>query len=96
MVYLYYCQACENGNHGNCELGHPAPPGHFGGSKCRCPCSGDPLWNSPERIHKELQDLVQKIIDHQKASEQVNLVVNYPPKNVTQTVSIERPEKRKD
>ena len=63
MVYLYYCGACEDGRHKECELGHPAPPGVFGGSKCRCPCSGDPLWNDPERtlnqLHKEKIKLIE-------------------------------------
>ena len=45
MVYLYYCSACENGQHKYCEIGHSAPPGVCGGSKCRCQCNGDPLWN---------------------------------------------------
>jgi hypothetical protein len=82
MVYLYLCHACENGNHGACELGHPAPPGVFGGDLCRCPCRGQADWNTPERIDRELRELVQKIMDHQRASEQVNLEVNCPPKKI--------------
>lgn len=36
MVYLFLCQACEKGDHKNCSKGHPAPPGVYGGSKCKC------------------------------------------------------------
>lgn len=36
MVFLYLCSACERGDHANCEKGNPAPPGVYGGSKCKC------------------------------------------------------------
>ena len=26
MVCIYLCQACQGGNHGACEIGHPSPP----------------------------------------------------------------------
>ena len=71
MVYLYLCKACEDGDHGKCDLCHPAPKGNFGGRLCRCPCHGNPRWNTPEFIEEELQNLVDKMIDHQKASEEV-------------------------
>lgn len=71
MVYLYLCRACEKGNHGACELGHPAPKGHYGGSLCRCGCRGQADWNTPERIEKDLRKLVESIMDHQKASEEI-------------------------
>lgn len=96
MVYLYLCKACEKGDHGNCELGYPAPKGHYGGSKCRCQCGGNPRWNTPEYIEEELKKLIQSIMDHQKASEEAMrkspLQVNCPPKSVTQKVHLKKPE----
>jgi hypothetical protein len=71
MVYLYLCKACEEGRHGACEIGHPCPPGQYGGDKCRCPCGGQADWNTPERIEKDLRKLVESIMDHQKASEEI-------------------------
>jgi len=62
MVYLYYCQACEEGKHKKCELITPMQKGCIsGGRKCKCPCSGDPLYDSPERIHKECMSLLKHI-----------------------------------
>jgi len=75
MVYLYYCQACEDGRHKDCELGHPAPPGVYGGSKCRCACSGRPLWNDPDRIHAELMEKLRQLERFEVKSQEVNLIV---------------------
>jgi len=75
MVYLYYCGACEDGRHKDCELGHPAPPGVYGGSKCRCPCSGDPLWNDPGRIQAQIRRQLKKLDEIQERSKNTNLVV---------------------
>ncbi len=75
MVYLYYCKACENGNHKKCELGHPAPKGNYGGSKCRCPCSGDPLYNDPERIRKDTEKFLRQLDKFEKKSRKANLKV---------------------
>lgn len=36
MVFLFLCAACERGDHKNCQKGHPAPKGVYGGSKCSC------------------------------------------------------------
>lgn len=45
MVYIYTCQACEQGDHVNCEIGAPMSEGAVsGGSRCRCGCNGDPNW----------------------------------------------------
>lgn len=63
MVYLYLCEFCQRGDHKNCELGHPAPPGVYGGSRCRCGCRGDEHWNKPEIIHKELMKQVDEIMN---------------------------------
>ncbi len=71
MVWIYLCKACEEGRHGECELGHPSPKGSYGGSLCRCPCKRNADWNSPAFIEAELRDLVQKMLDHKKASEQL-------------------------
>jgi hypothetical protein len=71
MVYLYYCQACEDGKHENCEGVTPCyPKGSIGGRKCTCTCAcnGDPMWNDSQRIHQELQDLVDQIILAEKIS----------------------------
>ncbi len=73
MVYLYYCKACEEGRHKDCELGHPAPPGVYGGSKCRCPCSGDPLWNDPVRIRKATEKFLDELDKFEKKSRKVKL-----------------------
>lgn len=70
MVWLYLCGACEKGNHGACELGHSCPPGQIGGSLCRCPCRGQSDWGTPEYNERELQKLVEGILNHQKASEE--------------------------
>lgn len=75
MVYLYYCSACEKGKHKKCELGHPAPKGHYGGSKCRCPCSGDPLWNDPARIHAEFMKYLRDLDSFEKKSRKSKFIV---------------------
>lgn len=85
MVWLYLCGACEKGNHGACELGHPAPPGVYGGSLCRCGCRGQADWNTPERIEKDLRKLIESIMDHEKASKKIHQInklakVTVPPK----------------
>ena len=41
MVRLYMCHACKEGRHEDCEIGHPAPKGVFGGSSCICCCGGN-------------------------------------------------------
>lgn len=83
MVHLYLCKACEEGRHGECDIGTSCPPGHYGGSKCMCGCGGDATWNTPERIDRELRELVQKIMDHQQATERmIPLEVNCPPKKI--------------
>lgn len=74
MVWLYLCKACEEGNHGACEIGHRCPPGQYGGDKCRCPCAGQADWNSPERIERELMELLERMMDHNKAVEEVQRI----------------------
>jgi hypothetical protein len=71
MVYLYYCKACEEGKHENCDRTTPCyPKGSFGGRKCTCICNGDPHWNDPQRIHEELQELIDQILRAEKISEE--------------------------
>lgn len=86
MVFIYYCKACEDGNHGACELGHPAPKGHYGGSLCRCPCRGDEKWGKPEFIEEELKKLAASMGDMLKANKELKdkstLEVNCLPKKI--------------
>lgn len=79
MVYIYLCHPCEEGNHAHCEIGTPMAKGCVsGGSKCRCPCHGDPDYNNPARISKEMQKLVKDIMDFEQSHKRI--------KNVTQEV----------
>ena len=71
MVYIHYCKSCEEGRHGDCSLSQPAPEGYFGGALCRCPCRGNPNWNTPEFIEAELKKALESIADHQRASEEI-------------------------
>ena len=81
MVYLYYCDACERGDHEHCERTTPShPPGSFGGRKCRCACNGDPLWNDPQRIHEECVRLLEQISRADKLSRETHMVVGKPKK----------------
>jgi hypothetical protein len=68
MVYLYTCDACLSDNHEHCERTQPAPKGQFGGRHCRCVCNGDPLWNDPQRIHKQLQRDLRRAMSFEEAS----------------------------
>ncbi len=56
----------------NWELRH-IPPGSIGGSKCFCPCTGDPLWNTPEKIEKDLQKLLKDMADYREATKNINI-----------------------
>jgi hypothetical protein len=38
VVYLYFSEACQNGNHKACNGGFRAPKGVMGGSVCTCTC----------------------------------------------------------
>ena len=94
MVYLYYCQACEKGDHKNCEIGTPMQKGCIsGGSKCRCPCSGDPLYNDPQRIHEECVRLLGQISRADKLSRETHLTVG-KPKKYGKDLPPKRPKKR--
>lgn len=68
MVRLYLCEACRSDNHKKCERGHPAPPGHYGGSKCMCHCDGNPKFNDPEQIHKDLMETLRKLSEFEEKS----------------------------
>ncbi len=86
MVRLYLCEACRDSNHGACELGHPCPPGHYGGSLCRCPCRGKADWGTPEYNNRELQKLIESIMDFEKASKKAMkknpMQIGGPPKKI--------------
>lgn len=71
MVWLYLCTACQRGDHGNCDIGTPAPPGHYGGSKCRCNCGRNPHHNDPAHIQAELRKTIQDLLDFQESSRRV-------------------------
>lgn len=84
MVWLYLCKACENGNHGACEIGE-SHPGVYGGSHCRCPCCGQADWGTPEYNERELRKIVESMLDHKKAVEELKnkpMEVNGPPKKI--------------
>ncbi len=49
MVKLYTCGFCERGEHDKCEIGQPAPEGQYGGTKCMCPCGGNPNMNMTDK-----------------------------------------------
>lgn len=68
MVRLYTCDACRDDDHKNCDLSHPAPPGHYGGSRCMCPCHGNPNFNDPKVIHKDLMEQLKKLSDFEVSS----------------------------
>ena len=83
MVYIYLCKACEDGRHGDCELGHPCPPGQYGGSLCRCPCKRNPEYNNTKFIAEELRQLIKSMQDFQKAAKEVPpMEINCPPKKI--------------
>lgn len=48
---IYTCHHCQNGDHAKCARTISPPHGHFGGSKCDCPCDGD--VNFEDRIRRE-------------------------------------------
>jgi FtsZ-binding cell division protein ZapB len=74
MVYLYLCSACQEEKHGRCELGHPSPPGTYGGSLCKCPCRGNAQWNTPEYIQGQLREKIKELLDF----EQLNRRIQFP------------------
>lgn len=49
MVKLYTCDPCERGDHDKCEIGQSAPEGQYGGTKCMCPCGGNPNMNMTDK-----------------------------------------------
>jgi len=58
---IYTCHWCTAGQHEKCELSHDCPPGQYGGSRCICPCKGDPkyLERKVEEVKKFLEELSQ-------------------------------------
>jgi sRNA-binding carbon storage regulator CsrA len=76
MVYLYFCRACEQNRHKDCELGKPSRPGTYGGTKCKCGCGGDPNWGKSPISFKQLNDKVCQILNVEK--EQPKILINIP------------------
>lgn len=52
---LYTCDACRQGEHGSCDMVTPAPPGHYGGSMCKCKCRGNPDYMKCEHGNSQLE-----------------------------------------
>jgi hypothetical protein len=64
MVYLYTCSACSQERHEDCEIGHPAPKGVMGGSKCLCSCNG----RSEEQRDKDWDETVKRTLNNEKTT----------------------------
>lgn len=61
---LYLCHLCETEDHAKCERSTPCPPGHFGGSRCTCPCQGHQNWRErQEKEHKAWFKKRMKLLD---------------------------------
>lgn len=46
-MYVHLCPECEAGRHKSCWRTKPShPPGSYGGSRCSCPCDGNPNFNT--------------------------------------------------
>ena len=56
-MYLYNCGACIRGEHAKCERVHSCPPGQFGGSKCVCPCDGNPDYMQTQALGLASEDI---------------------------------------
>ena len=72
MVCIRKCNECINGNHKDCALSENCKAGHFGGSMCSCPCHGNPNFNNPNHIHKELMRELENIQKFEERSSKVN------------------------
>ena len=68
MVYLYICSACERGDHTHCEKGQPAPPGVFGGSKCKCLHEAHNTMTTPETAETAAAIETLRDVAHNAAS----------------------------
>lgn len=60
MVFLFLCPACENNDHEHCSKGYPAPPGQYGGSKCKCFVCADNIKAKCDKIDKTFNDMKLK------------------------------------
>jgi len=56
---IYTCHWCTEGQHEKCELSHHCSPGQYGGSRCLCPCKGDPKWK--EKFLKDMGLLLEQL-----------------------------------
>ena len=68
MVCLYTCGACLKGDHVNCERGHPAPKGVFGGSSCICHCRGRSEEQMKADDEKWFEEQMKKIDEFENIS----------------------------
>jgi len=57
---LYLCGACKTGDHENCERGHPAHHGQFGGSSCICNCCG----RSQKEMERQSKEDFKKLFEN--------------------------------
>jgi hypothetical protein len=97
MVKIYTCQACTENRHKDCELSKPSyPPGSYGGSRCLCSCNGNPHFNDPDVIHRELMKQLDKITkfdeESMKESKKSKLVVKNvePPSFIEEVKRLRR------
>lgn len=73
MVKIYTCNACTENRHKDCELSKPSyPPGSYGGSRCLCACRGNPHFNDPDVIHRDIMRQLDKITKFEEASKNVS------------------------
>ena len=100
MVWLYYCQPCERGDHAHCELATPSyPPGSFGGRSCTCTCKGkihtpDPKFILPGSdkywadMRKDFEKIKADVIDFEERSKRANLIVGPLPPKTENTLNL--------
>lgn len=73
MVKIYQCQPCLKGDHKKCERSNKTPPGQCGGSKCICPCNGDP--NYEKKTRAALREYLIELDKFEKKSRKANRIV---------------------
>lgn len=85
-MYIYTCHHCENKDHGKCELIKSAPPGVCGGSKCICPCEGDPDHET-NWFEKTQQAVLRQL---QQVSENIELAIAKDSKQKELAILVKR------
>lgn len=56
---IYTCYWCHEGKHEKCDLSSYCSPGQYGGSRCICPCKGDPKWQ--EKFFESMRPLFEQL-----------------------------------